>query len=146
VDEGLSGPDSCRFVKRQNGNRCSAYGANAFQPRAVPAEVLRPNVGSWVKEAGELAGFRVEARNVGPFIQIAAAAAQGKVIRGRLPAVLPSDNVVHDVPEGGSRLWEQAILATVACAAANFLLKNAVHASLTLLDPGAAATPALGLL
>jgi hypothetical protein len=128
ADEGLSGPDSGWFVKRQNDDGCPACRANAVEPRAVPSEVLLPKVGSRVKEPSELAGFRVEARNVGPFIEIAAAAAQGKILQRRAPAVLAGDNMVHDVPECGSRLREQAILGTVACAAANFLLKNPVHA------------------
>ena len=79
-------------------------------------------------------------------IQIAAATAQGQVVQRRPPAVLPGDKVVHDVPECGGRLRQQAVFAAVACAAANFPLQGLVHDRLRLLDLGGAGRPPLGLL
>jgi hypothetical protein len=54
--------------------------------------------------------------------------------------MLTSDDVVHDVFEGGSRLREKAVFAAIMCAAANLQLKRPIHPGIIPQSFGAAVT------
>jgi len=62
---------------------CNGYAANlcsALQRGAVPHEVFRPAILSWMKQANNLARFWITTRNIGAFEAIAMQAGQCEIV------------------------------------------------------------------
>src|SRR5437867_3381073 len=87
----------------------------AHQQGAVHLEVIRPEVAARMKQADDLVGVRVGAREVCALVQIALVACQGEVVVLIAAAVL-AGNYVLDMErmEAVVLLPQMAILATIA--------------------------------
>jgi hypothetical protein len=55
-------------IHREPHDRGSPDGGLAHKDRTVVSEMVAPLVTPWVKEAGQLASYRIDARNVRPIV------------------------------------------------------------------------------
>ena len=87
-----------RVVDREDFDRRPAGGRQARQDRAVPSKVFGPDVGPGVEEIRDLIRFRVDASQVRPLGQVAAAACQSQILGGGGAPVLARPDVIDYVP------------------------------------------------
>ena len=77
--------------------------------------MLFPSVLTWVEKFGEVAAFRIEAREIGAFVRVASVASQREVGRIVIAAVLSGNDVLNlERRKGEVLLFEQTVLAAIA--------------------------------
>jgi hypothetical protein len=70
VDQFLTQGDTGRIVHGKNVNRCSSDGCFADEYRSMPAEVFRPPMPSWIKQASQTLCSGIDAGEVWPFMEV----------------------------------------------------------------------------
>ena len=128
-------PDAVR-----NCNRSSAFNCNtstvvrpmarfANDHRAVTLKMFMPRLPPRMEQFGQLSCFRIVARDITSFVQIAVDARQCEIVEIIAPAVFPRKNML-DMQGGQWRLilMQSAILATEICPVANPASRGGVHA------------------
>jgi hypothetical protein len=83
--------------------------------RAFKDEVIRPLLGSRIKQRYERPCFRVKRANITPLPAIAQRAGQGEVVEYCLPSMLVGNHMVHLVCRGGKILMEQTVFTAIPC-------------------------------
>jgi hypothetical protein len=83
--------------------------------RAFKCEVIRPLLGSRIKQRYERPCFRVKRANITPLPAIAQRAGQGEVVEYCLPSMLVGNHMVHLVCRGGKILMEQTVFTAIPC-------------------------------
>jgi hypothetical protein len=59
------------------------------------AKMHIPLIDSWIKQAGEAPGLRIEARKVGPFVLVAPTATKRQIHEFSLSAMLARDDMIN---------------------------------------------------
>jgi hypothetical protein len=115
-------------VHFQNANGSAADGGPSHDIDTLPAEVIVPFILPGMKECGDLFGLRVDAGEIGAFVQITIDARQGEVIQVIGPAVNFRDDV-FDVKRSqrGIFLRQLTKLAAILCAPSNAYFRAFVH-------------------
>lgn len=72
-----------------------ANGRQAAQPSPAPLEVLFPHVVPWMKESRNLAGYRINTRDVWSLVRVAGKACPSEVLSSRRTVVFLRDDVIH---------------------------------------------------
>ena len=64
-------------IDLQQMNRCASGRRFGEKSSAIPGEMVIPLLPSWMKQRDDLAGVRVDPRQVRPFVAVAVAAREG---------------------------------------------------------------------
>jgi hypothetical protein len=83
------------------------------------AEVIRPLIAARVKERDEVAGCRIHGGNIRSLALITKHAGKGQIIQGGRSAMFLANNVVNLMRKTGVVFGNQAVFATMICAAGN---------------------------
>jgi len=112
-DEFFADGDFVGLVHQKHLDGGSTDGGEADGERAVPAKVLGPAVGPWMKEAGHLSGNGVDAGDVWTLVAVASATGQGEIVQVVIAAVLSRQDVLDVEAEASNGLRKDAVFAGV---------------------------------
>lgn len=80
-----------------------------------------------MKQAGEFARLRIDARKVRAFVEIAMMTGERQILRRVIPFVLPRHDMFDVKPQWFLRLGQAAILAAILGTFADELAKPCIH-------------------
>src|SRR6202011_4362918 len=78
------------------------------------AEMVVPLMTPWVKEPGELVGYRIDAGGVWPLVSVIVQAGQREIIEDGFPLVLDGNDMVEFKRDRVSTLGQVAVFAHTA--------------------------------
>ena len=79
LDQQTTYSNGVSAVDLQQINRCSSGGRLGEKSSAIPGEMLIPLLSPWMKQGDDLAGIRIDPRQVRPFVAVAVAARESQV-------------------------------------------------------------------
>jgi hypothetical protein len=101
-------------IHLQNADTRAANGCFSHDVNAAPSEVVIPAVSSGMEQWGDFAGLRIDAGQVGTFVQIAIDAGKGEIFKIVGASMNPgSDMFDMEGSQRGIDLIQQAILAAI---------------------------------
>ncbi len=89
--------------------------------------MVRPDIAPGMKDRHNLAGRRVDTRQVWSLVGVAAVAGESEIVWGVSPAVLLCDDVFDVMREPALFLPEQAVFAAVSGTLADKLSRGGIH-------------------
>jgi hypothetical protein len=111
LDQNLADRQSEGMVQIKNVDGNAALRGKRRKPRAVPPEMLGPDVGPGVKEGDDFPAGRIDSRDIWPFAKVAFETTQREVVECGLSAVLPRNGMINLEPSTPIALLRVAILA-----------------------------------
>jgi len=120
--------DAPFFVHVEDENCGAAHRSQADNHNVGNLEMLFPGVLTWVEKLGDVAGFRIDTREIGAFVRVASIAGQGQVTRLLVTTVLASNDVFDlECRKRQVLLSKQTIFAAIAGSAPDKRADRCVH-------------------
>lgn len=131
LHQGTTGEYGIGAIDTEHVESGTASRRQAREPWTVPSKMFLPHILPWVEQAYHLGRLRINAREIGTFVAVAAETGECEIRHLGWTAVLPRDDVIHLEPQFSEAFGKVAILTPEIRASPDQGFEPRFHAAIT---------------